>query len=210
MLKEKKYIIPLVLLIFYTVGIVGVGIDIFRDLTASLTPMNLLLTAGLFLWGIGRRDFKLFTAAFLAFFLGYIVEVAGVATGLLFGEYSYGAPLGWKVFDVPLMIGVNWFLLSFSSLGLIGGVLKNRVAKIVISALLMVLLDVLIEPVAIALDFWTWAEVDVPFQNYLMWFFAALVINTGVLWFVKTIDFKTSLYVFGAQVYFFTVLNFLL
>lgn len=172
--------------------------------------MNLLLTAGLFFWGIGRKDFKIFIAAFLAFILGYIVEVTGVATGVLFGEYSYGAPLGWKLFDVPLMIGVNWFLLSFASLGIAGRLFENKMLKVIVSATLMVLLDILIEPVAINLDFWTWAEVEVPLQNYLMWFFAALVINTGVLWFVRSIDFKTSLYIFGAQIYFFTLLNLLL
>lgn len=206
----KQNIIPLILFIFYTVGIVGISIPSLRELTVSLTPMNLLLTAGLFFWGIGRKDFKIFFAAFLAFILGYIVEVAGVATGVLFGEYNYGSPLGWKLFDVPLMIGVNWFLLSFASLGIAGKVFENKILKVIISATLMVLLDVLIEPVAINLDFWTWAEVDVPFQNYVMWFFAALVINTGVLWFVRNIDFKTSLYIFGAQIYFFTLLNLLL
>ena len=93
----KQNIIPLILFIFYTVGIIGISIPSLNELTVSLTPMNLLLTAALFFWGIGRRGFKMFSAAFSAFILGYIVEVAGVSTGALFGEYSYGAPLGWKL-----------------------------------------------------------------------------------------------------------------
>lgn len=207
---KKQNIIPLVLFIFYTVGVVGITIPSLRANTVSLTPMNLLLTAGLFLWGIGKRDIKLMVAVVLAFTLGYFVEVAGVGTGLLFGEYSYGEPLGWQVFNVPLTIGVNWFLLSFASLGIAFKLFDNKLIQIVFSALLMVGLDVIIEPVAITLDFWTWEGVEVPLQNYLMWFFASIVINTGILWFVKKIDFKTSLYVFAAQVYFFAVLNFLL
>lgn len=133
-----------------------------------------------------------------------------MATGVLFGEYSYGSPLGWKVFDVPLMIGVNWFLLSFASLGIAGKLFNGAIPRVLLSAALMVLLDVLIEPVAIALDFWQWQAVDVPLQNYVMWFVAALVINGIVHSMVKQIDFKTSAYLFGAQIYFFTVLGFIL
>jgi uncharacterized membrane protein len=38
------------------------------------------------------------------------------------------------------------------------------------AALLMVALDVLIEPVAVALDFWQWENAVIPIQNFVMWF----------------------------------------
>ena len=36
-------------------------------------------------------------------------------------------------------------------------------------ATLLVLIDVLIEPVAIAEDFWKWEAVQVPLRNYVAW-----------------------------------------
>ena len=41
----------------------------------------------------------------------------------------------------------------------------------------MVLLDIMIEPVAIELDFWQWEGGNIPLQNYLMWFIVALFMN---------------------------------
>ena len=194
-------------MVFYTVGVFGISIPELRNQVIALTPFNLLLTAVLLIWGLGIYTLKVFYAICSAFILGYLIEVVGVASGVLFGEYQYGNPLGWKLFDVPLIIGVNWFILSFSSLGIVGRFISNKVFKVVLASLLMMFLDVLIEPVAINLDFWTWAKVDVPFQNYVMWFFSAIFINSIVCVFVREIDFKTSVFVFLAQVYFFTFLN---
>ena len=207
---SKKNIIPLVLLAFHTIGIIGLAVPELRSEFLDLTPMNLLLTAVLLTWGLGVYNLRLLLAIGLAFTFGYLIEVAGVASGILFGEYQYGKPLGWKLFDVPVIIGVNWFILSFSSLGLIGRFISNSFIKNIVASLLMVMLDVLIEPVAIQLDFWNWKEIDVPLQNYIMWFFSAFIINGMVSILLKEIDFKTSAFVFGAQVYFFTILNLIL
>lgn len=191
-------------------GIIGISITELRELTLILTPMNLLLTAGLLIWGLGDRSLKFLLAILFAFTLGYFVEVAGVATGVLFGEYRYGSPLGWKYLDVPLMIGVNWFVLSFASLGIVSKLSNSLPIKVLLSSILMVALDFLIEPVAISLDFWTWTNVSVPIQNYVMWFFAAVFINTIVSLLISKLKFKVSLYVFGVQIYFFLILNLLL
>jgi len=207
LILSKKHIIPVLLFIFYTVGIVGVSFTEFRNQVLVLTPLNLLLTALLLIWGLGVFNSKLLYAIGASFIIGYSLEVLGVSSGILFGEYQYGKTLGWKLFDVPIIIGVNWLILSFSSLGIVGRFISNSFLKVVFASLLMVLLDFLIEPIAIELDFWTWTEVDVPFQNYVMWFFSAILINSLVSQFLKEINFKISLFVFLSQVYFFTILN---
>lgn len=194
---------------FQTIGIVGISIPDLKEFTVLLTPMNLLLTALLMIWGSPINS-SYVIAAIIAFSIGYIVEVFGVNTGVLFGEYSYGPPLGIKLFDTPLMIGVNWFILSFSSLGIASIFSNSFVLRAVISAGLMVLLDVIIEPIAIKLDFWTWAQGDIPLQNYIMWFITALVINLIVSFIIKRYPKNVSLYVFGIQVYFFAILNLIL
>ena len=56
-------------------------------------------------------------------------------------------------------------------------ILKNNVIQVLLSSLLMVLLDLLIEPVAITFDWWSWGLGYVPFSNYLMWFLVAFVMQ---------------------------------
>ena len=193
-----------------------------RELTVSLTPMNLLLTAGLFIWGLEQYNRNFFITASMVFLLGYGVEVAGVNTGLLFGEYYYGSPLGWKLFNTPLMIGVNWFLLSFAASGIAEKLTQNAIAKVVLASALMVGLDFLIEPVAVSLDFWNWASLPaegaaapaknyhIPIQNYIMWFVSALVINSVIHWRIKHLNFNLSALIFAVQITFFGLLNWLL
>ena len=204
---SKRNIIPFLLFLFYSVGIIGIYISEFRNQIVALTPLNLLITAVLLIWGNGVYNSKLIYAVCITILLGYVVEVLGVASGILFGEYQYGQTLGWKLMDVPIIMGVNWLILSFSSLGIIGKITSNSFLKVIMASLIMVVLDVLIEPIAIKLDFWTWADVNVPVQNYIMWFFSALIINSIIQRLVKEIHFQTSLFVFSAQICFFIFLN---
>ena len=202
----KKYSILIILFIFHTIGIIGILTPSLHNLTISLTPINLLLTANLLIY----KSFidKSFILAFsIAFFIGLLVEVIGVNTGILFGQYQYGSPLGFQIFNTPLIIGVNWFILSFSSLGIISTFINSNLFKALLSAILMVLLDLIIEPVAIKLNFWTWEKVSVPIQNYIMWFITAFIINYSVSILVKEFNKLNSFYVFGMQIYFFGILT---
>ena len=41
------------------------------------------------------------------------VELVGTKTGMLFGDYSYGKVLGPALQGVPLIIGINWFIMMY-------------------------------------------------------------------------------------------------
>jgi uncharacterized membrane protein len=174
---KKIEVFKWIIVIFHLVGIVGLSIPVLRPYFQLLTPFHLLLSTGLLLvfhksW---NTQFLVFMVA--AFFIGFFSEVIGVHTGLLFGQYKYGTVLGIRVFEVPLMIGINWFLLVY----LCGEIFENRIKQdflaSVLGAGLMVLMDFLIEPVAIALNFWSWENNVVPISNYLGWFFIAFIIQ---------------------------------
>ena len=156
--------------LFHTIGIFGISNPSWRDDFLSLTPINLLITAFLLFWGNGVFSNRLIKTAVIVFGIGFVIEVIGVKTGALFGTYSYGDPLGVKLFEVPLMIGVNWLVLSFSSIGIASKMFKSKILQVIASSLLLVALDFLIEPVAIKLNFWSWNGGYIPPQNYLMWF----------------------------------------
>lgn len=82
----------------------------------------------------------------------------------------------------------------------------NRYLQIILGALLMVLFDFIMEPVAIELDFWSWENNIIPMYNYISWFVISLV--TMYFCFVL---FKTNKgivkQVFIAQMAFFLILN---
>jgi putative membrane protein len=128
----------------------------------------------------------------------------------VFGEYQYGDVLGFKLLNVPLLIGLNWSMLVFAI-----GVPLSRTAlpvwvKVALGSLAMVALDLLIEPVAIHLGFWNWEQVSVPVQNYVAWGLVSAVFFA--LFFLLPVrrENPVARYVLAAQVLFFAGLNLVL
>jgi len=140
----------------------------------SLTPLNLLLNLGLLMAFHRTFSTPFWAAATVIFLAGYFVEVAGVATGQIFGEYAYGTVLGFKLLNVPLLIGVNWLILVYATVNLTARYVNGYWPVGLLAAALMVGLDLMIEPVAIYFDFWQWEGESVPIQNYLAWYLVAL------------------------------------
>ena len=81
-----------------------------------------------------------------------------------------------KLWDVPPIIGLNWLLLSYCCGSVCDRLPVPVYIKTVVAATTMVLLDVLIEPTAIRLDFWTWFGQPVPLQNYFGWWLISLAL----------------------------------
>ncbi len=176
----------------------------------SLTPLNLVSTAIIlfFFHTDWNRAFVVF--AFLAFGVGFGVEVAGVHTGLIFGEYEYGEVLGFKVWEVPLLIGVNWLVLAYAAGVLAEKITSNTMGRVVLIAATMTALDWLIEPVAIQLQFWTWNAGEIPPQNFVAWFLIAALLG----WAFQKLSFRKenrmAVWVLGVQAVFFALQQFLL
>lgn len=175
----------IILIIFYGVGVAGM-LSSSTLYFASLSPWILLLSLLLLFWcqDHGRKQFLILLA--LAWIIGYAAEVIGVHTGLLFGEYRYGNSLGLQLREVPLIIGVNWFLLTMGAGYLSNYMVRSRVLRIISGALLMVLTDLFIEEVAPALEYWFWQGEIVPLQNYLAWFAIGLVLQSLFQAFMKS------------------------
>ena len=98
-----------ILLIFHTVGVVGLTMPSFSDTFAYLSPFNLILTFSLFTWANQDCSLKYILVGLLISIFGISVEILGVKTGLLFGNYHYGDVLGPGIMGVPFIIGLNSF-----------------------------------------------------------------------------------------------------
>lgn len=170
-----------VLVILHIVGIVGLHLDNWEPLFRTLTPVNLIVSTAVVLafhreWNLG---FVLALAGTFAF--GFGLEVLGVKTGWIFGEYQYGATLGVKVAEVPLTMGLNWLVPVYGIAKILERFDWHLVVKAAVGAVMMVALDLFIEPTAIQLDFWQWAGNTIPIQNYLAWLVASFLLLMVVI-----------------------------
>ena len=173
----------------------------------STTPYVLSLTLLLLILNHDLSDKKSKTGLILIFLFGLIVEILGVNYGLFFGEYSYGANLGPKIYEVPYVIGFNWVLLIIATGSISDKLIKGKeIYKILFASLLMVLIDLLIEKSAPKLDFWEFVISPVPFSNYLWWFIFSLCFQYIFFKTVKTKEYNLSSNILVIQFFFFGML----
>ncbi len=203
----KKYLSP-ALIVLYATGILGFGAGSLRPLFLSMVPGFLVLSLGLLLLEHPQWDRKSLFWMLKVFITGWCAEWVGVHTGAIFGNYEYSGVLGWSLDGIPLVIGINWLILAYCSYDLAGRLFHNKILRNLLASGLMVLLDLLIEPVAIWLNFWQWEGGRPPFQNYLGWFVISFLLFIAAS--VLRIDYRNRI---SATLYlclflFFSALNF--
>ncbi len=146
--------------------------DLFRDL---ITPALLLSFATLLVYQPSLRSRRVLLFFLFVWTASFLLEMAGVHTGKIFGSYQYGSGLGWKINGTPLMIGINWLLLTLFFADLAGRTGLQGWGSPFLAALGMIVYDLLLEQAAPQLDLWHWAHDTIPLQNYFSWFLLALI-----------------------------------
>lgn len=184
-----------------------IGIKLgFADFFLPLSAINLWFISLLLIWFYPIRNKKEVLLFVIIAIIGFTAEAIGVATGKVFGEYAYGRNLGFKVFEVPVIIGVNWAVLSFATSGIAEKIpIKSNYVKAAAASLLMLIFDFFIEQSAPKFDFWEFELPEVPLQNYITWFVLAYIFNYAVLRFISDADTKICINVYVVQVIFFTL-----
>ena len=192
---SKYQIATAIAILFHSIGLVGI-LFFQKDFFIHSTSFNLALSFCLLVWTQQSKNvgFVIFVAS--VFVIGFFSETVGVKTGLIFGEYSYGKVLGFQWLQVPLLIGLNWFIIIYccgvSIQTLLLKVIRRvaldtneppqilkAMSVIVDGATLAVLFDWLMEPVAIKLGFWSWqGDGSIPLYNYICWFIISLLLLT--------------------------------
>ena len=194
------------IVLFHLVGLVGFLNLRLNSLFLTLVPFHLLLMFVLLMINQAAWNSNFLFSVALIFTLGILVEIVGVATGIIFGNYSYGQTLGIKIINAPIMIGVNWAILIIA----IGAVLKqfkqfNKNLKCIVGAFILTLMDVLIEPVAIKFDYWHWQNNSIPFQNYVGWFIVSFLFLRAYHQIDFNKDNKVAVLLLITQILFFIV-----
>jgi bisanhydrobacterioruberin hydratase len=169
-----------VVILFHCIGLIGMHAF---SWFSYLTPLNLLLSFSLLIYTKHEADNNWYLFFFIAFITGMVVEYLGVNYQVLFGNYYYKPTMGPMLSGTPYIIGVNWFIMTYTSAITTNYILKKFIINtnsllyfglhIFLAALFTTLVDVVLEPVAIHLNWWAWRQ-PIPFYNYACWYIISL------------------------------------
>jgi len=153
---------------------------------------------------LGRRQTALFAACLWP--LALLAELSSTRTGVPFGLYHYTGDTRHRelfIADVPFMDSLSFVFLAYASFCLARVVLGERVAApgdgrvrlAAVSGLLMMLLDVVIDPLAVRGDRWFLGHIfyypegglyfGVPLSNFVGWALVGTA-GTGLYLFLAT------------------------
>jgi putative membrane protein len=203
--KGIKYLV-VILVIFYMVGIIGLSLDLTRELFVQLIPFTILMSNGLLVIFQKPKMVKHLLVFSVILIAGFLVEVVGVSTGIIFGGYSYTNVLGFQLFNTPIILGFNWAMLVYMAYVIVDKLKINEWQKVVLSAVILVIYDLVLEPFAIFYGLWKWDAINPPVQNYIAWF----VISILFMFLVRSSKIKitnpVAIPLFLIQFLFFSVL----
>ncbi len=166
-------------------------LNVLQDVMQVLaSPIMIGLGVWLFweCWRIGsqgqRQKFGIWSIVVIIGSFG--IEWLGVRTGQIFGVYTYGQTLRLTIDDVPISIGCAWFVMLIASTATVQTIAPKTSARspfmlTCFAALLMVCFDLLMEPAAVKLNYWTWVGEHVPLKNYVTWFGLSVIFMTSGL-----------------------------
>lgn len=211
-------------LLFHTCGLIGILLTPYKEWFINNTVFHLLLMAALLVATHPKKNRRFFLFFLITSMAGFLIEAAGVNTGAVFGRYMYGETLGLQLLGVPLIIGINWFIIIYCA-GMFtqayenymlhrlskGGFAVNKrlqTASFIIDAVfLTVMFDWVMEPVAVKLGYWHWQNNHIPLFNYASW----IIISALLLAFFRKLNAGSrnifAVHLFIIQLLFFLVLR---
>ena len=107
--------------------------------------------------------------------LGFIMEGLSIHTGFPYGFFEYGSLMGPTLAGVPFLLAFAWPPLVIGAYA----VMQRSSYAVVGTTVFLLLLDLVLDPVAVILGQWDWAVegiyYGIPFQNFLGWTLTGLI-----------------------------------
>jgi len=222
--QRKTNIALFLAILFHVCGLIGILFTPYKEWFINNTSVNLLLMGVLLIITQKERPASFWIFVLLCFTLGMIAEMIGVNTGYLFGNYTYGNVLGPKLYGVPWLIAVNWFIIIFCAGNIIyrlnEWLYKKLSAQmrpsfivqvfsfVIDASLLATFFDWVLEPSAIRLGYWQWIPADeIPLFNFACWFIVSAILLTAFRLLKFNKDNQFAIHLFIIQVLFFLILQ---
>jgi putative membrane protein len=205
----KYRTLTILIVVWYLGGVAGFIIPQLKPFFQQLTPFGMALTAVLLLYFHETKNLKSWMVFAGITLVCFAAEVIGVNTQLLFGHYEYGVALGFKFWNTPLVIGLNWLVLIYCISALTKRI-RDRWYFPLVGASAMVAFDWLMEPVANATGMWSWVDGNIPLKNYMDWFLISGFLFLMIRLLKMEFNNQIAGLLFAMQLVFFLALNLLI
>lgn len=150
--------------------------------TATIAPVIGLILFAMPSFISVLRQLGLFRGLLILLFLGIYaitIETIAIKTGVPYGQFSYDTVLGTKLFGTtpwvvaigypPILLAGFWLASKFT----------HSASRILLAGIFSVLLNVVVHPVMVKLEFWHWDEpgifYGVPIINFAGWLVTASI-----------------------------------
>jgi putative membrane protein len=191
-----------IIVLFHLAGWIGMDRSSYAMSFEQVSWANILLSFILLLWchEPNNEGFRLVGFVSAVILLGMLIEIVGVRTGIIFGAYHYTPVLGPTILGVPVIIGINWTMLTYVAAVTSSLFPMPLWMKVIAGSLIMVFCDLLLEGFAIRHHFWVWeGGAGPPLTNYIGWFIVSLLSNAIFIWLIP--DTKNKLGPFYLSVF---------
>ncbi len=123
------------------------------------------------------------------------IEALSIQTSFPYGAFEYNAQLGYKLFDlVPWTVSFGWVPLVIGCFALSSWMFDKRSYQFLVGVLLLVVSDLIVDPGAVLMNFWTWTYpgmyYSIPFSNYLGWILSSIIGGGVLFWTVPKNDMQ--------------------
>lgn len=194
-----KLLVPFSLAIFilsyFTVWQKDVSVPVISAVFTVLFSLPALW--GLYVW-VGIKKAVLLFLALSVF--SYTIESIGLLTGFPYGEFSYSSKVGILLFNfIPLALPFAWIPLLLGAFALSFQYKKNVSKFFVVTVIMTVLIDVVLDPGAVSLNFWQFSGSSIwygiPISNYLGWILSAVIGFLIAIKFLKGVNSHPPQYI---------------
>lgn len=182
MRKNKNLILAIIISIFLAIGaFFMINVPLVAEYS-TISAINVVLFAIPSFWALSRwlgiKNAILFVAVLGIYAL--TIESIGLTTGFPYGEFFYNDLLGSRLFGVtPWTVAFAWTPLILASLAVVNRTIESRLLRIVVMAFLLVLIDLVLDPGAVYLNFWKYSTggyfYQVPWTNFAGWLLSGTI-----------------------------------
>ena len=159
-----------------------------------------------------QNKFKAIYLYLLFTVLAIMVEYIGVKTGFPYGNFSYSDFLPLKIGgEVPITLCLTFVPLLIGAFAIVQKISKNKIVRIFLTTLFLVLADLVLDPGAVHIKMWTFEQTGlyygVPLTNFLGWIFSGLIFSTLAVLLLNnvTFNYKKASFTYQATLWYWTI-----
>lgn len=115
----------------------------------------------------------------------FSLEIIGAKTGVIYGDFKYNTLFKPQLFETPIVMFFVWATLAVEAYS-ISSIFNKKAVKALTVGIFLVIADLVIDPGAIKLGLWSWANsgpwYGVPWSNYIGWLVLGIIGSTILIY----------------------------